>query len=81
MRTAVLALGALACLGAPAQAEIASYYGKRIGGSAYGIWREVQSQRHDCCASGPCASERGSELRTPAMAGPWWFASMTAGRS
>jgi len=28
MRTAVLALGALACLGAPAQAEVASYYGK-----------------------------------------------------
>ena len=43
MRTAVLALGALACLGAPAQAEIASYYGKRISGTAYGIWREVQS--------------------------------------
>ena len=32
MRTAVLALGALACLGAPAQAEIASYYGKELAG-------------------------------------------------
>ena len=30
MRTAVLALGALACLGAPAQAKIASYYGKEL---------------------------------------------------
>ena len=32
MRTAVLALGALACLGAPAQAEVASYYGKELAG-------------------------------------------------
>ena len=32
MRTAVLALGALACLGAPAQAEIASYYGSELAG-------------------------------------------------
>lgn len=32
MRTAVLALGALAFLGAPAQAEIASYYGKELAG-------------------------------------------------
>lgn len=32
MRTAVLALGALACLGTPAQAEIASYYGKELAG-------------------------------------------------
>ena len=32
MRTAVLALGALACLGAPVQAEIASYYGKELAG-------------------------------------------------
>ena len=34
MRTAVLALGALACLGAPAQAEVASYYGKELGDGA-----------------------------------------------
>src|SRR6476620_5948870 len=32
MRTAVLALGALACLGAPAQAQVASYYGKELAG-------------------------------------------------
>ena len=32
MRTAVWALGALACLGAPAQAEIASYYGSELAG-------------------------------------------------
>ena len=32
MRTAVLALGALAFLGAPAQAEVASYYGKELAG-------------------------------------------------
>ena len=32
MRTFALALGALVCLGAPAQAEIASYYGKEHAG-------------------------------------------------
>ena len=32
MRSALLALGALAFLGVPAQAEIASYYGKELAG-------------------------------------------------
>ena len=43
MRTTVLALCALACLESTAQAEIATYYGKRIRGATNGIWREVQS--------------------------------------
>ena len=32
MRTVMLALCGLTCLGAPAQAEIASYYGKELAG-------------------------------------------------
>ena len=68
MRTAVLALGALACLGAPAQAEIASYYGKELAGR-----RTASGERFNPSAMTAAhrISERGSELRTPAMAGPW----------
>ena len=65
MRTAVLALGALACLGAPAQAEIASYYGKELRGAAYGIRREVQPQRHDRCAQDAALRNAGSSYQLP----------------
>ena len=80
MRSALLALGALAFLGVPAQAEIASYYGKELAGRPTASGERFNPSAMTA-AHGPCASERGFELRTPAMAGPWWFASMTAGHS
>ena len=81
MRTVTLVLFGLAFLGTPAQAEIASYYGKELAGRP-----TASGERFN--PSAMTAAHRtlrfGTRVRvTNSRNGrsPWWFASMTAAHS
>ena len=65
MRTAVLALGALACLGAPAQAEIASYYGSELAGRRTASGERFNPSAMTAAHQDPALRNEGSSYELP----------------